>query len=388
MKKGYQSRYKAVTAVLLMGGLLFLMLFFSADTAAGVKKGLTYACDLLVPSLFPFMVLSSFLMRSGFGRYLEGCFGFVIRHWYRLPDCAGGAIIFSFIGGYPVGVSCVRVLWEQKKITDRQAEQMMLFCVGAGPAFLITGIGTILLNSPQAGVLLFLSQLFSGLLLGRLAGRWLGEPQPKGNRQQADVPSVSMTEAFMVSCSGAAKSLLNMTAFIAFFSMVLALCERTGLCSAVKNVLMACGLSYPIANNVFHIVMEVTIACQGIGQGGCPLWLMALATGFGGLCVHGQILTMAGKMPMNKKRYLLFRAMNGLLSAGIVYTADRFFPQTASVFAVSGAVQAKWFSMSAIGSVALLLLSILFVVSFSFRSATWGRGKLKTQSLFQNSLTF
>ena len=108
-------------------GSMILLLWFAGEAAKGIRQGLSAACELLVPSLLPFMVLSSFLIRSGLSDYFGRCCGRMTRHWFRLPPETAGTILLSFIGGFPVGAKCVRLLYEQRKITAAQAEQMMLF---------------------------------------------------------------------------------------------------------------------------------------------------------------------------------------------------------------------------------------------------------------------
>ena len=57
-------------------------------------------------------------------------------------------------------------MYETKQISLNQARRMSLFCVGAGPAFLITAVGTVLLGNTKLGIILLVSQLISGLILG------------------------------------------------------------------------------------------------------------------------------------------------------------------------------------------------------------------------------
>ena len=74
------------------------VLIFSKTTAGGVKKGLDYAADILIPSLFPFMVLSSFAMRSGLSELFGKLFGRVFEVMFSLPRAAAGAIVLSLVG--------------------------------------------------------------------------------------------------------------------------------------------------------------------------------------------------------------------------------------------------------------------------------------------------
>lgn len=371
MKKVCWRRGKNVLVGVCIGGVIVLMLCFSADTANGVRQGLSYACEMLVPSLFPFMVLSSFLIRSGLIESLGTWGGGITKRWFHLPPHTAGAILLSFFGGFPVGAKCVRLLYEQEKITAQQAEQMMLFCVGAGPAFLVTGIGTLLLHDPRAGGLLFTAQLVAGVLLGGLAGRLFpAKDQLPSNRRAVLVSRTAWTDVFLQSCSDGANALLQMTALVALFAMLSAMSERTGVCVVVKNLLQWCGAEETLAEHFYYILTEVTAACQRITQERDSLWLLAMAVGFGGCCVHCQVWAILGDLPLHKGRFLLFRVLQAFISSVIVYGVSRFHPLAVMAMADTNTgenVHIVWHSMTVTGTGALLLLSLLFVLSLQKR---------------------
>ena len=151
--------------------ILFLIVLISLPKACaeGISSGLESSAKILVPSLFPFMVLSSFIIRSG----AYECTGKIfspLAKIFGLPKSAVSGVILSFIGGFPVGARCVKLLYESGEISEKQAERMMKFCVCSGASFLITAIGTIMLNNVMAGIILYASQIVSGIILGIVSG--------------------------------------------------------------------------------------------------------------------------------------------------------------------------------------------------------------------------
>lgn len=361
----WKKTVRALSAVLLMSGAAFLLLYYSADVAAGAFEGLQNAAVLLVPSLLPFMVFASFLMRSGisagFGRLLTP----LTRHYFRVPDEAGAAIVLSFVGGFPVGARCVRLLYDQGQITAVQAEQMMLYCVCSGPAFLITGVGTLLLHNTRAGALLYAAQIIAGLILARLSAHMYrtsqSVPNGKLSRQRG---RAGLTEAFVLSCRDGSEALLSLSAMVTLFAAVLRLCESTGLRQLIFTVLRSfLGAEFPVADNALPVLLEVTAACRHIAEGGCPLWLLSFAVGFGGLCVHCQILAILGDLPLHKGRFFCFRLMNAFLSAVIVYTIGLFEAPAVSAAALPGGLNAECSAATGAGAIALMVMSTLFVLS-------------------------
>ena len=115
---------------------------FCAPQAAqnGVRHGLAVCAQLLVPSLFPFLVIAGFLVKGGFlqslGRRVEP----LMRWAFGFGGNAAGAILLSMIGGYPAGATAVVGLLQNGDIDRGSAKRLLRVTVHAGPAFVIGGI--------------------------------------------------------------------------------------------------------------------------------------------------------------------------------------------------------------------------------------------------------
>ena len=83
------------------------LLAYPAQVQRGLAQSVLYCLASLVPSLFPFMVLASFGVRSGAGEVLGKLLGPVTRRLFRLPRACGATVLLSFLGGYP---ACSRVI--------------------------------------------------------------------------------------------------------------------------------------------------------------------------------------------------------------------------------------------------------------------------------------
>lgn len=134
-----------------------LIVALPSVSAAGVKKGLLVCASSAVPSLYPFCVLSAFFVRSGLCGYLGKLLEKPVRILFNLPGSAGATACMSFVAGYPVGAGMTAALFEQGRISQADAQRMTLFCVNAGPAFVIGGVGAGMLGSARAGAVIFSS---------------------------------------------------------------------------------------------------------------------------------------------------------------------------------------------------------------------------------------
>ena len=131
-------------------GMLVLILD-SRTALEGARTGIDLCIRTVIPSLFPFFILSILLTRSLMGTSLP---------WLRplgrlcgLPEGAEALLITAFLGGYPVGAQAAAEGWRSGCIGKKDAQRMLAFCSNAGPAFLFGMVGTMLPDRKSAWLL-------------------------------------------------------------------------------------------------------------------------------------------------------------------------------------------------------------------------------------------
>ena len=149
----------------------FIILFFisPSDMSSGVRNGLLLCGETVVPSLFPFMIISDFLVRSGASDGIGRLLSPVTEKSFRLPGCSACAIFMSLIGGFPVGAKMISQLCESGSLSQSQGKRMIRFCVNSGPAFVIGAVGASMLSDKKCGIILFVSQTVTALIIGFLS---------------------------------------------------------------------------------------------------------------------------------------------------------------------------------------------------------------------------
>ena len=107
---------------------LLLLLFYSAECISLASNGLLIWYKNMIPSLFPFMVLSGFMVRSGLslkiGQWLQPVLGL----FFRLPSQMLYAIFMGFLCGFPMGAKIVADMLEKEQITLKEGEYLLAFC--------------------------------------------------------------------------------------------------------------------------------------------------------------------------------------------------------------------------------------------------------------------
>ena len=324
------------------------LLLFPAQAAQGARNGVDYSLNILVPSLYPFMVLSVFIVKSGLAAKLGAALEKPTQALFRLPGGAAASIVMSVVGGYPAGARSAAALAEAGLVTQAQAERMMCFCVNAGPSFVITAVGVGFLHSAQAGAVLFASQLVSFLVMGILSGIFSrGEPDPVGRQKKA--PSSGTAQALIDSAADAAYSTLMMCCLVILFA-------------AGMNLLRA-AITVPLLSVVCSAALEVTGGCADLARTGAPLWAFALAIGWSGACVHLQVLACLGGLKIRKTRFILCRLAQGLISAAVCGGLSLLCPQSTETFTTTNGPITATMSGSAPSAAALAVLCVALLFS-------------------------
>ena len=159
-------------------GLLFLI-FDSGTALSGAEEGIEICIRTLIPSLFPFFVLSGLL--SGGLQSLRGNWIRNIDRCFQIPEGSSHLLLLGFLSGFPVGAKNVSDSYRGNQLSREDAARMAVLCNNAGPSFLF---GILLSQFEDAGVVWMLwgIQILSCLVMARLTGKAAGRfiPAPTG----------------------------------------------------------------------------------------------------------------------------------------------------------------------------------------------------------------
>lgn len=181
----------------IFAGLGMLVLIFDSGLAVkGAQEGMELCIRTVIPSLFPFIMLSMLLTReaSGTSRWL-----LPISELLGIPQSAQALLIPAFLGGYPVGAKCIHGLYRNGQLQKQQAERLLSFCSNAGPAFLF-GMLSGFFPDKKTLWLLWLIHILSAVLTGFLFST--GETAantPVRSSEKADKPDVLLSALMAMS---------------------------------------------------------------------------------------------------------------------------------------------------------------------------------------------
>ena len=127
----------------------------SRDASQAASSGIEICIRTVIPSLFPFFLLSGYLTGN-----LQG--GAWIAKLFRSPKNTGSILLSGFLGGYPMGAKLTAQQFHSGGISKEEADRLIMFCSQAGPSFLF---GIIAPFFPESGYvwILWSIHIFSAL---------------------------------------------------------------------------------------------------------------------------------------------------------------------------------------------------------------------------------
>lgn len=325
-----------------------------------------YTCGkVLVPSLFPFFFLSSFIVYSNGLSPITKLLGF-LGEIFKIPKEGIIAVLLCLIGGFPVGAKTVSTLYNTGKISLEDAKNLSYCCVGAGPGFLVTFIGEGIFLSKKFGLILLASNglsVFALLILRRVtryiklkiktnyqnnisekakAKSLIGNINENNRNTSSKMP---IGEAIVRSTESAVQSTFSMCGFVLIFIVI-------------NNILSLT----PIYSEYIAFIMEITSGIINYGSN-MSYELIAFFVGFGGICVHFQIYGIIKEIKINKAHFVMMRILQGGVSAITVYFLLKLFPVVKETFSnISGSPHPA-FSSTIWGAFAIIILSAVFLIS-------------------------
>ncbi|MDY4254871.1 MAG: hypothetical protein SOX69_03985 [Oscillospiraceae bacterium] len=338
-KKTAQNAKSLAEAVVLLA--VYSMAFvFSAQIKTGAINSLSLCAKVIIPSVFPVMVISNTLLLHGFPAPLVRAASVPSKLFFGLSGNSAVCMLFGLTGGYPVGVKTARLMYAQKLISADEAKRICLTAVSPGLSFTIT-VCSAFFSSAAAGLTLFFSCLAANIAIGTAIKIICGKPKAK-NADTAEAMTIS--EAFLSAVEKSTAAVISVCSFIIVFSSATALSDSflpTGVNEAVK------------------LISEVTAGVQ-LAAEKRNIIIAAFLCGFGGISVAVQLLPDLKALGIRAYSFLLCRAATGFFAALFEFVTVTAFKLS---FPVTRIYTGQLFSNTFSGSLFLFGTALMLIVT-------------------------
>ena len=140
--------------------LFFCLLIFPARTFFYACEGVNLWFHTILPSLLPFLILTSLLLETGAARRISARAEVFFQTVFGLSPAGFYALFLGLFCGFPMGARITAQLYEAEEIDRNEACYLLTFCSSPSPAFL----------SSYVILTAFSGQIHPGFVFGVLYG--------------------------------------------------------------------------------------------------------------------------------------------------------------------------------------------------------------------------
>lgn len=277
--------------------LLLLYIFFGISRISfGVQAALEVCLVSLIPSLFPFMLLSDALLHTAVGK---GALATLATPFAKLLRCSregAGAYLVGVLFGFPLGAQVLCELVKEGCISKKEAERLLLFCNNTGPAFAVGAVGVGMLGSAAHGWVLYGAQCLISLLFGIFLSFFSHDAPSCATKPRTDfrlAPAIAR----------AVRQMLTVCGCVLLFAAV----------QAALSPLLPTGT----ARCLLSALLEVGGATAAIARGAPDALILPLcgfAICFSGLSVYLQVRTLTDGTDLSTRHYPAAKLLQGALA--------------------------------------------------------------------------
>lgn len=289
--------------------VLFVILFsiFSDVVISSVKYSLQMCYASVIPSLFPFFILSEFIMSVVAGLNISG---------------TAISFLSGLITGFPTGIKNVCTLYEKGTIDKSRATALLHCTANASPAYIVAFIGICIIKSRTAGIILLISQTVCAFAVALFFGCF-----KKGNHKCRYASVINLTEVACVSISNSVLSCLYVCGYIVFFGIIADIAIRIGIPQAISNIIFFLPKEqvYSVAVGIIEITRGMLSLDFTAHQ---SVIIASVILAFSGISVIMQCISCTIKVGLPARGIITGKLCYTLLMPCITACISKFMPVT------------------------------------------------------------
>ena len=291
--------------------MLFL-LYQIIEKKSLVFNSINYSLNIwvknLVPTLFPFFVISDILIHYRFTDYIPMLFKRICKYLFNITDNMITILLLSIISGFPSNARNTRTLYDNGEINLDEANHILLFSHFSNPLFILTTVAIFFFNNEKIGFVLLFSHYLSNILLGIIFRSYFKHDNNtlKNNKNN----KLFIGNILILAIKRSIDTILLICGIVTIFLL---------LSSIINNV-----FSFSLYNSMLvKGILEITIGIEALSSLNISLTYKAVIAScflaFGGLSVHMQVMSQLVDTKINYKYFFIGRLYQTILSGLITY---------------------------------------------------------------------
>lgn len=274
-----------------------------------IFKTISYSLNIwvnsLIPSLFPFFVISDILINYNITNYIPPVTKKIFTKIFNISNNIVTIFFLSLISGFPSSARNIKLMLDNNLITKKEGTHTLIFTHFSNPLFIL-GTVSLFLNSNTLALIILISHYIPNIILGIIT-RNLNTPTKNiiTNNKIISFPNILIN-----SIKKSIDTLLMILGTLSIFLVI------SGIIINRLNLNI-------YSQSILKCILEITMGLKSISELNIPniykTIISSMAISFGGLSIHIQVLSFIEEYKLSYKTFLISRFYHSILSGIIAF---------------------------------------------------------------------
>ena len=301
------KKYLNIIIIILTLFLMYQVIINKFLVYNSISFALNIWVDNLIPSLFPFFIISNILINYNFTCYIPKKIKEICKRLFNITDNMLTILILSMLSGFPNNARNTRILYDKKLITLDEANHILIFSHFANPSFILTTVGIFFFNNSFIGIILLISHYLSNFILGIFFRNFF--THEKINNYKTD-NKINFGNVFIDSINKSVDTILLICGIVTVFLLI---------SSLINNI-----FNFNLYNlTIIKGILEITIGIESLSSLNLPMIYKCVIAScflaFGGFSVHTQVISQINETNISYKYFFIGRIYQMIISGLITY---------------------------------------------------------------------
>lgn len=275
--------------------LIVVIVFYAEQVTEGAYSSLEICSVSVIPALFPFFVISGFLVNSGFANIIGSFFSPVSEKLFKTSGAGAFSFVIGILCGYPTGAKTIADMYKSGNLSKQESERLLAFCNNSGPLFVIGSVGITMLGNKNAGIVLYIIHVLSAFLTGVVLSLFCKKTKISTSSK---IAVIKLGRAITKSVEDAVKSCLLVCGYVVFFGSVINVAKMF-----LKN---------PFIVSLAEITTGAKMITSAELTEETIFLLLSCSMAFGGLCVLLQVKSVISDTDLSVRTYILGKSFQAV----------------------------------------------------------------------------
>lgn len=307
-----------------------LMLLFPTPSLNGAKRGLLLWFNTVLPTLLPFIIISSLIVKLNIAYTLCRFLHPLIGRLFKVSKNACYPIVMGFLSGIPMGAKTSADLVNERKITREEGLFLSIMCNNASPMFVLGYIALTELNLPNLKLpivlILYGSSIVTALIFRRFYTFFTHETYniivPKQTvatltagkvyAQSMDITETKRHRTFKIDIGMIDSVIMNS------FEVITRIGGYIILFSILAQILLSIEPIHETIRMIMVGIFEITLGIDTIASSSLPhvtkIVLILTITAFGGFSGIAQTKSVFADSGLSIRSYIKAKIVNSIIT--------------------------------------------------------------------------